>query len=115
MNETKSPNVCGVFLIKLLLLEGFMPETDSCPTCSSDSNLNYFSVRRAAFFCEDHSNPEMVQVSLLAPEKLSEAIISKRTTSVIANMTPEIAQEIESLAIAMIEFHSGSHLRAVHV
>lgn len=114
MNEKKSTNVCGLFLFKILGLEGFAPETHQCPMCERTDNLNYFSVARAAFFCEDCATTGMVHTLDHTRESIV-ALFDGRLSSVIDNIPPSVAHEIETLAIAMIEHHTGHGLRAVNV
>lgn len=114
MNEKRNANVCGAFLFKVLGLEGFAPETQDCPNCGKTEHLNYFSVPRAAFFCDDCAVSGMVHTLDHTRESI-EAIFDGRVGSVIDNIPSDVAHELETLAISMIEHHTGHGLRAVNV
>lgn len=114
MNESRSTNVCGAFLFKILALEGFAPETTNCPTCDRSENLEFFSVPRAAFFCSDCAVSGMIN-TLPATRESIKAIFDGRMAAVIENMPSEVAHEIETLAVGLIEHHTGHGLRAVSV
>lgn len=114
MNERGSPNVCGAFLVKLLSIEGFSPETASCPSCSRREMLRYFSVQHAAFFCEECRNASMLNTLEYTRESIK-AILDGRLVAVLDEMTPELAMEIESIAVALIEHHVGYPLRSLRV
>ncbi len=114
MNETRSTNVCGVFLFKVLRLEGFTPETNECPSCFTTDGLNHFSIGRAAFFCHECATTAMTRTLDHTLDSMR-AIFDGRTSSVIENIPADVAHEIETLAIAMIEHHTGHGLRAVNV
>jgi DNA repair protein RecO (recombination protein O) len=114
MNEMNSTNICGAFLFKLISLEGFGPETSSCPGCSTKDNLEYFSPGKAAFYCRECCTSDMVQ-TLQATRMSLDAILNGKLKAVLKSIPPEVALEIESMAVSMIEFHTGHGLRAVNV
>lgn len=114
MNEMKSSRVCGVFLFKVLKLEGFSPEAQTCPSCSHSTDLTHFSLEYGAFFCDDCSREAMLK-TLPHTRETMVAILEGKTGSVLENIPDDVAHEIESLAIAMIEYHTGRGLRAVTV
>jgi DNA repair protein RecO (recombination protein O) len=114
MNEMKSTNVCGAFLFKLIALEGFAPETKSCPGCSTSEKLQYFSPGKAAFYCEQCSTSDMVH-TFNATRISLEGILNGKLSAVLKSIPPQVALEIESMAVSMIEYHTGHGLRAVNV
>ncbi len=114
MNEMKSTNVCGAFLFKLISLEGFAPDINSCPDCSRSDNLEFFSPDKAAFYCPDCASLNMIH-TLSATRISLQAIFEGKLAAVLKSIPSAVALEIESMAVAMIEYHTGHGLRAVSV
>lgn len=112
MNETKSSATCGAFLFKVLSLEGFAPSVTNCFKCSSSENLNNFSIQKGSFFCDDCADPGCVVVLDHTRETIK-AIFDGRLSAVISSEVTNITKEVEALAIAMIEYHSGKHLKSL--
>jgi DNA repair protein RecO (recombination protein O) len=114
LNQTKNPSVCGVFLFKVLSLEGFSPDATSCPGCEKREGLTHFSLDQGAYFCDDCATGAMVE-TLAHTRTTMMAILDGKTSAVLENIPADVAHELETLAIAMIEHHSGRSLRAVTV
>ena len=114
IDKNQSCNVCGALLAKIMRWEGLTPETDSWAKCSKSADLDHFSVERAAFFCGDCAGSGMIH-TLPSTRESIEAIFDGRLAAVIDNIPAVVAHEIETLAVAMIEHHTGHGLRAVSV
>ena len=114
MNEIKSTNVCGAFLFKLISLEGFAPETKSCPGCSTTEHLGHFSPSRAAFYCDSCATSDMIH-TLEATRISLDAVFSGKLGAVLKEIPSYVASELESMAVLMIEYHTGRGLRAVSI
>jgi DNA repair protein RecO (recombination protein O) len=112
MNETKSAATCGAFLFKALSLEGFAPSVTNCFKCGTADNLNSFSITKGSFFCDDCTDPGCVIV-LDHTREMIEAIFDGRLNAVISNEVSNITQEVEALAVAMIEYHTGKRLKSL--
>lgn len=114
MNETKSAATCGAFLFKALSLEGFAPSVTNCFKCGTDIGLNHFSINRGSFFCDDCADPSSITVLDHTRETIA-AIFDGRLSAVISNEVTNITKEVEALAVAMIEHHTGKRLKSLMV
>lgn len=114
MNETRSSKVCSIFLFKVLRLEGFAPQIDQCPGCGGEENLRHFSMNNSSFFCDDCAPVSTIETYAHTREAML-AISDGKTGAVLDNIPSEIAHELESLSIALIEHHTGRTLRAVTI
>jgi len=114
MNQEKNTNVCPIFLIKALALEGFSPYVQSCSSCSKEEGLEYFSLQQSALYCTSCSKESMQRVHPHVRNTIN-AVLEGKTSSVISNMTEEVAHDIEMIAISMVEHHSGRSMRAISV
>lgn len=114
MDKQKSVNVCPTFLMKVLALEGFAPEVEECPSCGTSKDLNHFSLNNSSFFCSNCARESMIATFPHTRETIK-AIQDGKTSSVIENMATDIAHEIETIAVSMVEYHTGRRLRAVVV
>jgi DNA repair protein RecO (recombination protein O) len=114
MNESKSSAICGAFLFKVLALEGFGPSLDSCFKCNSIENLNNFSIVKGSFFCDDCADPGTILVLEHTLDTIR-AIFDGRLSGVISSEVNNISKEVEALAIAMIEYHTGRNLKSLLV
>ena len=112
MNESKSSVTCGAFLFKVLSLEGFAPSVTTCFKCGSLNELNSFSIQKGSFFCDDCADPGCVLVLEHTRETIK-AIFDGRLSSVVQSQVSNTTKEVEALAIAMIEYHTGKHLKSL--
>src|SRR5690606_25247690 len=87
MNETKSTNVCGAFLFKVLSLEGFSPSAEQCPICFSSDGLDFLSIEHGAFYCANCSKPSMIK-TLAHTRETMVALSQGKTSAVIENVSP---------------------------
>lgn len=114
MDKEKTAYVCPAFLIRVLSLEGFEPDVSKCPSCSATENLGYFSLEQSAFFCTSCYRESMIKVHPHTRETIR-AILEGKTSAVLSNMSDEVANEVNSLAISMIEYHVGISMRAISI
>ena len=100
--------------VKVLALEGFGPSLDSCFKCNSIENLNNFSIVKGSFFCDDCADPGTILVLEHTLDTIR-AIFDGRLSGVISSEVNNISKEVEALAIAMIEYHTGRNLKSLLV
>lgn len=114
MNETRCSAVCAVFLYKVLGLEGFSPQIEFCPSCDSSKDLRHFSMVNSAFFCDDCAPMGAIDTFTHTRDTMM-AISDGKTKAVLENIPSEVAHELETLSLSMIEYHTGRTLRAVNI
>ena len=101
-------------MFKTLSLEGFAPSVTNCFKCGTSEGLHQFSIQKGSFFCDDCADPGCVQVLEHTKETIA-AIFDGRLSAVISSEVTNISKEVEALAIAMIEYHTGKHLKSLMV
>jgi DNA repair protein RecO (recombination protein O) len=103
-----------IFQIKLLDLCGFLPQLDSCVSCSAKlSKDSCFSVRLSGLLC-DVCRSQDIQALLISKGAIA-SINMIRQYSIRQleriNITNNITKELSSLLERYISFHLGEHLK----
>jgi DNA repair protein RecO (recombination protein O) len=107
-----SPLVVGAFFWKLLALEGFRPELDSCVTCGEDPVGGGFDLVEGGVLC-----PSCRRGAALTPEALGllRQVLGGRLGAALAAPPSPATAEVDHLATRAVEHHLERRLRSVRL
>jgi len=109
-----SDKIVTIFELKLLQQAGFLPEVDSCMSCSAGvAREMYFSIRDACLLCHDCSDADLQAIKLSKGAVSSVNMIRKSTLTQLNRLkiTATVSNQIRVLIDRFIEYHLGEHLK----
>ena len=109
LERTKSPFVVGAFFLKLLVLEGVGPVTDSCVACGEPGPLVAFDPGDGGFLCSSCRRGFPVTPEVVA---LVQQVLSGGLSRALEETSPEIVAGFDKVAVAAVEHHLDRRLRA---
>ncbi|HEY8526855.1 MAG TPA: DNA repair protein RecO [Acidimicrobiales bacterium] len=108
--ERKSPLVVPAFFLKLLALEGFRPQVESCLVCGDEGPLVAWAIEDGGLRCAAHR--QGVAVSAEAVEVLQD-VLGGRLGAALDRAPGPVVAEVDHLAIKALEHHLERRLRSV--
>jgi len=113
LESNPSPLVTPAFFWKVLALEGFRPEVDSCVLCEATDDLVAFDFESGGVLCRRCRrgmaiSPEAIQLlQLVLGGRLAEALAADNSQAVVV--------EVDQLAVRTVEHHLERRLRSLSV
>ena len=109
LDRSANSLVVPAFVAKLLVLEGVQPMVDACVACGADEGLVAFQLHEGGVLCRSCRRGQ--PISEAARIALG-AILAGRVRHVLETTPAPVAQELETLAAAMIEQHIERRLQS---
>jgi DNA repair protein RecO (recombination protein O) len=105
-----SPLVVPAFFLKLLALEGFRPQVESCLVCGDEGPLVAWAIEDGGLRCAAHR-----QGSALSDEAVTvlQDILGGRLGAALGQAQGPVVAEVDHLAIRALEHHIERRLRSV--
>ena len=107
--ERDTPLVVAAFFLKLLALEGFGPQVDTCLVCSSDEPLVAWAIEDGGLVCAAHRSGLAVSGEAV---ELLQAVLGGRLAAALDVRGPAVS-ELEHLSVRVLEHHLERRLRSV--
>ncbi len=105
-----SPLVVAGFHWKILALEGFRPQVETCVVCDEPDGLVAFDPTEGGLLCAEHRRG--TRVSPEAVELLRQILGGRLATALEAESSPA-THEVDNLATRVMEHHLERRLRSV--
>jgi DNA repair protein RecO (recombination protein O) len=108
--ERDAPLVVPAFFLKVLDLEGYRPEVDSCVACGTTEGLVAWAVEEGGLRCSSHR-----QGSALSPEAVAvlQEVLGGRLNEALQRPASPVTAEVDHLAVKALEHHLERRLRSV--
>jgi DNA repair protein RecO (recombination protein O) len=105
-----SPLVVPAFFLKLLALEGFRPQVESCLVCGDEGPLVAWAIEDGGLRCAAHR-----QGTALSGEAVTvlQDILGGRLGAALGQAQGPVVAEVDHLAIRALEHHLERRLRSV--
>jgi DNA repair protein RecO (recombination protein O) len=105
-----SPLVVPAFFLKLLALEGFRPQVESCLVCGDEGPLVAWAIEDGGLRCGAHR-----QGTALSGEAVTvlQDILGGRLGAALGQAQGPVVAEVDHLAIRALEHHLERRLRSV--
>ena len=112
LDDVDSPLLVAGFHWKLLALEGYRPEVESCVTCGVADPLVAFDPTEGGLLCAEHRRGTRV-----SPEAvdLLRQILGGRLAAALREPASQATSEVDHLATRVVEHHLERRLRSVGV
>lgn len=110
LNREDSSFFVGSFALRVLQIEGFAPQLNTCFSCGESSNLAYFNTISGDVACRAHPYGREVGEGALTAMR---AVLSGQTMQVMRLENKDVASIIESSVLAFAQFTLGIELRSV--
>ncbi len=107
-----APLVVPGFLLKLLVLQGVRPVTDTCVECGATEGLVSFELGAGGVHCERHRRGATVSSDAL---ELVRQILGGRLGEALGRPASPVTAEVDQLATRAVETHLERRLRSVSV
>lgn len=110
LNEGDSPLFLGVFLLRLLELEGFAPQLDCCGICGSSEDIAYFDIETGEVACSAHAGGFELSGSVLDLLRRARA---GRTRELLGEQDPDDSRVFETIAARYAQQSFAVELRSL--
>jgi DNA repair protein RecO (recombination protein O) len=108
--DQDSPLVVSAFFLKLLALEGFRPQVESCLVCGEEDALVAWAVEDGGLRCSAHRQGAAVSGEAVT---VLQDILGGRLGSALNHAHGPVVAEVDHLAIRALEHHIERRLRSV--
>jgi DNA repair protein RecO (recombination protein O) len=105
-----SPLVVPAFFLKLLALEGFRPQVESCLVCGDEEPLVSWAIEDGGLRCAAHRQGAAVSGEAVT---VLQDILGGRLGAALAQAQGPVVAEVDHLAIRALEHHLERRLRSV--
>jgi DNA repair protein RecO (recombination protein O) len=105
-----TPLVVPAFFLKLLALEGFRPQVESCLVCGDEGPLVAWAIEDGGLRCTAHRQGAAVSGEAVA---VLQDILGGRLGAALDQATGPVVAEVDHLAIRAMEHHLERRLRSV--
>jgi DNA repair protein RecO (recombination protein O) len=105
-----APLVVPAFFLKLLALEGFRPQVESCLVCGDEGPLVAWAIEDGGLRCVDHRQGAAVSGEAVA---VLQDILGGRLGAALAQTHGPVVAEVDHLVIRALEHHLERRLRSV--
>lgn len=110
LEDSDSPLLVAGFHWKLLALEGFRPQVESCVVCDATDGLVAFDSEEGGLLCTEHRRGTRVSAEGV---ELLQQILGGRLNQALAAPASPATREIDHLATRAMEHHLERRLRSV--
>jgi DNA repair protein RecO (recombination protein O) len=108
--DNGSPLVVPAFFLKVLALEGFRPQVESCLVCGDTEPLVAWAIEDGGLRCAAHRQGVAVSASAVA---VLQSILGGRLGAALSQAQGPVVAEVDHLAIRALEHHLERRLRSV--
>ena len=105
-----SPLVVPAFFLKLLALEGFRPQVESCLVCGDEGPLVAWAIEDGGLRCAAHRQGTAVSGEAVT---VLQDILGGRLGAALGQAQGPVVAEVDHLAIRALEHHLERRLRSV--
>jgi DNA repair protein RecO (recombination protein O) len=105
-----SPLVVPAFFLKLLALEGFRPQVESCLVCGDEGPLVAWAIEDGGLRCAAHRQGAAVSGEAVT---VLQDILGGRLGAALGQAQGPVVAEVDHLAIRAMEHHLERRLRSV--
>jgi DNA repair protein RecO (recombination protein O) len=105
-----SPLVVPAFFLKLLALEGFRPQVESCLVCGDEGPLVAWAIEDGGLRCGAHRQGAAVSGEAVV---VLQDILGGRLGAALGQAQGPVVAEVDHLAIRALEHHLERRLRSV--
>jgi DNA repair protein RecO (recombination protein O) len=105
-----SPLVVPAFFLKLLALEGFRPQVESCLVCGDEGPLVAWAIEDGGLRCAAHRQGSAVSGEAVV---VLQDILGGRLGAALGQAQGPVVAEVDHLAIRALEHHIERRLRSV--
>lgn len=109
---SRSQLILGAFLLRLLCVEGFAPELNCCTSCFSTHDMVSFEVSTGGTRCRNCRQGFTVSENHL---RILTLIVEGRVRDCLGLPPSPVLEEINTIAVALFEFHAERRLKALSV
>jgi DNA repair protein RecO (recombination protein O) len=110
LSDQGAPLVVPAFFLKLLALEGFRPQVESCLVCGDESPLVAWAIEDGGLRCAAHRQGAAVSDEAVA---VLQDILGGRLGNALNEVRGPVVSEVDHLAIRALEHHLERRLRSV--
>lgn len=105
-----TPLVVPAFFLKLLALEGYRHQVDTCTECDTSTDLVAWAIESGGFRCRAHR-----QGSPISPEAVTvvQRILGGQLGTALNEPPSAVTAEVDRLAVRVLEHHLERRLRSV--
>jgi DNA repair protein RecO (recombination protein O) len=108
--DNGSPLVVPAFFLKVLALEGFRPQVESCLVCGDPGPLVAWAIEDGGLRCAAHRQGPAVSAEAVA---VLQDILGGRLGAALGHAQGPVVAEVDHLAIRALEHHLERRLRSV--
>lgn len=110
LTSRDAPLVVPAFFIKLLALEGYRPQVESCIVCDDSTDLVAWAIESGGLLCRAHR-----QGSAVSPEAVTlvQRILGGQLSAALAEPPSAATAEVDRLSVRVLEHHLERRLRSV--
>jgi DNA repair protein RecO (recombination protein O) len=105
-----SPLVVPAFFLKLLALEGFRPQVESCLVCGDEEPLVAWAIEDGGLRCSAHRQGTAVSGEAVV---VLQDILGGRLGAALGQAQGPVVAEVDHLAVRALEHHIERRLRSV--
>ena len=108
--QADAPLVVAGFLLKVLALEGFRPQVESCVACGDDGPLVSWAVEEGGLRCAAHRQGPAVSPDAVA---VLQAVLGGRLGAALTETRGPVVSEVDHLVVRVFEHHAERRLKSV--
>jgi DNA repair protein RecO (recombination protein O) len=110
LTSRDAPLVVPAFFFKLLALEGYRPQVESCTACGDSTDLVAWAIESGGLRCQAHRQGSAVSAEAVT---LVQRILGGQLGAALAEPPSAATAEVDRLSVRVLEHHLERRLRSV--
>jgi DNA repair protein RecO (recombination protein O) len=112
LDRSGNHSVLPAFVAKLLVLEGIQPQVNHCVHCGSEDRIEAINLHQGGVLCHEHRSGQPIGAGVRQALSL---VFAGEVRRMLEETDPAVADEIEILAIQLLEQHLERRLKSASV